>query len=83
MNLPSFSVLPTISRQRRKIAIFDIFSSCAQTKENFGKLFGVFERQLSGLPANAVRDYARSLFTHLFYVQTQRFWRCPNFPYGE
>ena len=80
MNFPPFSALPAISRQRRKIALLGIFSSCAQTKENFGKLFGVFERQLSGLPADAIRDYARSLFTHLFYVQTKKFWRCPNFP---
>ena len=50
--------------QRRKIAIFGIFSSYAQTKENFGKLFDVFERQLSGLPENAIRNYARNLFTH-------------------
>ena len=80
MNFPPVSALPASSRQHRKIAIFGIFSSCAQIKHNFGKLFVVFERQLSGLPVNAIRDYARSLFTHLFYAQTQKFWRYPNFP---
>ena len=38
MNFPPVSALPAILRQRRKIAIFGIFSSCAQTKQNFGKL---------------------------------------------
>ena len=70
MNFPPFSALPAISRQRRKIAIFGIISSCAERKEIFGKLFGVFERQLSGLSANAIKNYIRSLFTHLFL--------CPN-----
>ena len=78
MNFPPVSASPAISRQRRKIAIFGIFSSCAQTKQNFGKLFVVFERQLSGLLANAIRDYARSLFTHLFMPKLKSFGVAPT-----
>ena len=57
-----------------------MFSSCAQTKENFGKLFDVFERQLSGPPENAIRNYARSLFTHLFMPKLKSFGIAPTSP---
>ena len=40
-----------------------------------------FKDKLSGLSENTIRDYARSLLIHLFYVQTQKFWRSPNLPY--
>ena len=74
MNFPPVSALP----ERRKIVIFGIFSSCAQIKQNFGKLFVVFERQLSGIPANAIRDYARSLFTHFFMPKLKSFGVAPT-----
>ena len=76
-----FRLYPQFRGNAEKSPFLVFFSSCAQTKENFGKLFDVFERQLLGFPENAIRNYARNLFTHLFYAQTQKFWRCPNFPY--
>ena len=77
-----FRLYPQFRGNAEKSPFLIFLAPAARRKKISGiPLFDVFERQLSGLPENAIRNYARSLFTHLFYAQTQKFWRCPNFPY--
>ena len=75
-----FSALPAISRQRRKIRIFCIFSSCTQTKDNFWKIYDVFLRQLVRLPANTIELFSCVPLPIVFMSELESFGVAPTSP---